>query len=232
MDKYKGLSDHRHHGSRHRLLVLLALVVMAPVVARAALWLMSFVMPLSAYEPGCWPSPGVRVPLKSFEMAADYRALIIESFDAYGIANKEVDGVLLYRAMPFIDGDDVFSAEDALLNSENKLVYALASKILSEPDAASYQGYIYRYPDRLRAMTVTAKDRLASFESYCREASKYGSKGDGYESQFQRCMTNQTIFEVMTDCNYVRAVIDAKYWRPATAEELARRTGPLGATPQ
>ena len=156
------------------------------------------IVPLRPYAPGCWHQNGIRTPVSDVEMSADYRKEIKETFDHYDIAYLEVGDTILVRPIPFLDGNALFDHLNGLLNGEGYLQTGIETWI-----ARTVPG---NNPPRITPLGYVYRDPEA----------------------FKRLKGGFPTITQVRDCDYVRAIIDAKYWRPATPEELARYNTPAG----
>jgi hypothetical protein len=109
-------------------------------------------VPTWPYTPFCRPSPGDRVKIKG-KMSADFRHSLKAHFRSFDVYYWDVGGVILVRALPFLDGGSDFWYDEAYLNANNKAATSLTSKT----HINSYVGHglnsrIYRVPDFIEAL--------------------------------------------------------------------------------
>ena len=82
-------------------------------------------------------------------MIPEYRKLLTEEFDNMGVYHFEISPIVLIRALPWLDGDELFDQTDAISNAERK-----AAKYLADGD---YDGEVivervYYAPDHVKAL--------------------------------------------------------------------------------
>ena len=82
-------------------------------------------------------------------------------------------------------------------------------------------GYVYRFPDRLRAMIDLDAEELAERKIACKN-----------NAHLQHCTLYFPVLHVVErNCDFVHAVIDGHNWRPATTDELGKRNAASGSAP-
>jgi hypothetical protein len=106
------------------------------------------VVPVWPFFPTC----DIRPPSSDTErlyvrMSDEYRSLVKNGFNAFGVYYWDIGGILLIRFLPFLDGEPLFDQHDAILNSERKAAGHLVSEAY---DGRVIAGKIYRIPGYLR----------------------------------------------------------------------------------
>ncbi|NQU71438.1 MAG: hypothetical protein HQ514_12870 [Rhodospirillales bacterium] len=100
-------------------------------------------VPIWPYTPYCDQSPGKKISIEG-DMSATYRSTLKYAFSGFGVYYWDIGGVILIRALPFLDGTDSMPYNDARLNANDKAATAVAN-ILEDGTYAGfeYNGRIY-----------------------------------------------------------------------------------------
>lgn len=109
-------------------------------------------VPVWPYTPTCDPHPGKTIQVEG-EMSPDYRYSLKAHFEMFGVYYWEIGDIILIRLLPFMDGDELFPQNDAILNANDNAALALASK----PYVRSFvgetiNGKVYHVPEFIEAL--------------------------------------------------------------------------------
>jgi hypothetical protein len=108
------------------------------------------VVPVWPYFPSCDINPpSSRTQRLCVRMSDEYRELVKYGFHMLGVYYRDIGGVVLIRALPFLDGDPLFEQHDAILNSEQGAAGYLVSKAC---EGGVIAGQVYRIPACLREL--------------------------------------------------------------------------------
>ncbi len=96
-------------------------------------------VPIWPYTPFCDLTVGEEVSIEG-DMSATYRTTLKYAFSSFGVYYWDIGGVILIRALPFLDGNDFMPYNDARLNANGKAATAVANILEDGP----YTGYEYK----------------------------------------------------------------------------------------
>jgi len=86
----------------------------------------------------------------------------------FGVYYWEIGDIILIRLLPFMDGDELFPQNDAILNANDNAALALASKpYVKSFVGETINGKVYHVPDFIKALrnpkTQRFKTGICSF---------------------------------------------------------------------
>ena len=82
-------------------------------------------------------------------MIPEYRKLLSKQFDSMGVYHWEIGPIVLIRALPWLDGDELFDQTDGIANAENKAAWSLARGYY---DGKAIVDRVYHVPNHVMAL--------------------------------------------------------------------------------
>ena len=120
----------------------------------ATIFIIAFLhlVPIWPYTPFCNLSPGKEISIEG-DMSETYKSTLKNFFSGYGVCCWDIGDVILTRALPFLDGDELMPYHTAVLNANGKAATAVANILEDGPFAEfEYNARIYPVAENLDSL--------------------------------------------------------------------------------
>lgn len=106
------------------------------------------VVPVVPFTPHCNLDPNKKIHVNG-PITPEYRTKLKYAFRSFEIYYWDIAGVILLRALPFLDGDDTMDQFNGILNAERKSAWSLANEYY---DGRIINGKVYRVPEHVKKL--------------------------------------------------------------------------------
>lgn len=109
-------------------------------------------VPVIPFTPSCERHPGDDTPVNG-PFTEQYRYAVKAHFRWYGVYYWDIGGLILLRALPFLDGSLYLDQQDGIINAQHKAAWALASKrYIGSFVGKPINGEVYEVPAKIEAL--------------------------------------------------------------------------------